>query len=52
MKVHAKLCVIKKKVGHKIVQYGFIGTGNINEKTALSDSDHFLLTMIVRAWLM
>lgn len=44
MKVHAKLCVIKKKVGRKSVQYGFIGTGNLNEKAALSYIDHFLLT--------
>jgi len=44
MKVHAKICVIKKQVGNRIDQYGFIGTGNINEKTALSYTDHFLLT--------
>ena len=44
MKVHAKICVIKKKVGNRIDQYGFIGTGNLNEKTALSYTDHFLLT--------
>ena len=44
MKVHAKICVIKKKVGKRIDLYGFIGTGNLNEKTALSYTDHFLLT--------
>ena len=44
MKVHAKICVIKKQVGNRIEQYGFIGTGNLNEKTALSYTDHFLLT--------
>ena len=44
MKVHAKICVIKKQVGNRIDQYGFIGTGNLNEKTALSYTDHFLLT--------
>ena len=34
IKVHAKLCVIKKKSGKKIIQYGFVSTGNLNEKTA------------------
>ena len=32
MKVHAKLCVIKKRAGKKILQYGFVSTGNLNEK--------------------
>jgi polyphosphate kinase len=44
MKVHAKLCVIKKQIGNRIEQYGFIGTGNLNEKTALIYIDDFLLT--------
>ena len=44
LKVHAKICVIKKQVGHRIDYYGFIGTGNLNEKTALSYTDLFLLT--------
>lgn len=44
MKVHAKICVIKRKLGKKIDLYGFIGTGNLNEETALHYSDHFLLT--------
>lgn len=44
LKVHAKICIIKKRVGKKTKQYGFIGTGNLNEKTALSYTDHFLLT--------
>ena len=44
MKMHAKICVIKKKVGKRILLYGFIGTGNLNEKTSLSYTDHFLLT--------
>lgn len=44
MKVHAKICVIKKQVGKRIDQYGFIGTGNLNEKTALRYTDHILLT--------
>lgn len=44
MKVHAKICVIKKKVGDQIHEYGFVGTGNLHEKTAQIYTDHFLLT--------
>jgi polyphosphate kinase len=44
MKIHAKLCVIKKKVGTRYIQYGFISTGNPNEKTARVYGDHCLLT--------
>jgi polyphosphate kinase len=44
MKVHAKLCVIKKRTGKKIIQYGFVSTGNLNERTAKVYSDHCLLT--------
>lgn len=44
MKVHAKICVIKRQVGNRTDHYGFVGTGNLNEITALSYCDHFLLT--------
>lgn len=44
MKVHAKLCVIKKKVKNKFIHYGFVSTGNVNEKTAKIYGDHSLLT--------
>jgi polyphosphate kinase len=44
IKVHAKICVIKKQVGKKIYQYGFVGTGNLHEKTAQVYTDSFLLT--------
>lgn len=43
-KVHAKLCVIKKRVNGKTYQYGFISTGNFNEKTARIYGDHLLMT--------
>lgn len=43
-KVHAKLCVIKKRVQGKTIQYGFISTGNSNEKTARLYGDHLLFT--------
>jgi polyphosphate kinase len=44
MKVHAKVCVIKKKVGTRSKKYGFVSTGNLNEKTAKVYSDFCLLT--------
>ncbi len=44
LKVHAKLCLIKKRVGKRTIQYGFISTGNLNEKTATVYGDHCLLT--------
>ena len=44
MKVHAKLCIIKKREFNKIKQYGFISTGNFNENTAEYYGDHCLLT--------
>ncbi|MDP1844513.1 MAG: polyphosphate kinase 1 [Sediminibacterium sp.] len=44
MKIHAKLCIIKKRKGNKTVQYGFVSTGNLNEKTARVYGDHCLLT--------
>ena len=44
MKVHAKLCLIKKKKGSRSMHYGFVSTGNLNEKTATLYSDHCLLT--------
>jgi polyphosphate kinase len=44
MKVHAKICVIKKREFNRIKQYGFISTGNLNENTATYYGDHTLLT--------
>jgi len=44
MKVHSKLCLIKKKKGARSIYYGFVSTGNLNEKTATMYSDHCLLT--------
>ena len=44
MKVHSKLCLIKKKKGNRSIYYGFVSTGNLNEKTATMYSDHCLLT--------
>lgn len=44
MKVHAKICVIKKREFNRIKQYGFVSTGNLNENTAQYYGDHCLLT--------
>ncbi|HRI25854.1 MAG TPA: polyphosphate kinase 1 [Ferruginibacter sp.] len=44
MKVHAKLCLIKKKTAKRTIHYGFVSTGNLNEKTALVYGDACLLT--------
>ncbi len=44
IKVHAKICVIQKKEKHKIIQYGFVSTGNLNENTATVYADNCLLT--------
>lgn len=43
-KVHAKLCIIKKRAHNKTLQYGFVSTGNFNEKTARIYGDHLLMT--------
>lgn len=44
LKVHAKLCLIKKRVNKRSVYYGFVSTGNLNERTSLVYGDHCLLT--------
>ncbi len=44
LKVHSKLCIITAKEKGKVFQYGHIGTGNFNEKTAKIYTDFTLLT--------
>ncbi len=44
LKVHAKICLIKKIVNGRTIHYGFVGTCNLNEQTAKIYSDHCLLT--------
>ncbi len=44
MKVHCKICLIKKVVNNKSIYYGFVSTGNLNERTAKIYGDHCLLT--------
>lgn len=44
MKVHAKICLIKKREQNHTIHYGFVSTGNLNEKTSTVYGDHCLLT--------
>ncbi len=44
MKVHAKICLIKKRINNHTFHYGFVSTGNLNEKTSSVYVDHCLLT--------
>ncbi len=44
LKVHAKICLIKKRMHNHTIHYGFVSTGNMNEKTAKIYGDHCLLT--------
>jgi len=44
LKVHAKLCMITRREGEKLVDYALVGTGNYNEITANIYTDHALLT--------
>ena len=45
LKVHSKICLIRKKTtDNNSIFYGFVSTGNLNEKTAKLYADHCLLT--------
>jgi len=44
MKVHAKICVIKRREFNQTKHFGFVSTGNLNENTAKIYGDHCLLT--------
>jgi len=44
LKVHSKLLLITRSEKGKEMQYSCIGTGNMNEMTARTYSDHFLFT--------
>jgi polyphosphate kinase len=44
LKVHAKLCLIRRREGKKNVDYAIVGTGNFNEVTSEIYTDHALLT--------
>lgn len=44
MKIHAKICLIKKVQNNHTTHYGFVSTGNLNESTSKIYGDHCLLT--------
>jgi polyphosphate kinase len=45
LKVHCKICMIRKRTkDHNSIMYGFVSTGNLNERTAKLYADHCLLT--------
>ena len=44
LKVHAKIYTIKRREEDKVVTYAYLGTGNLNEKTAKIYGDHGILT--------
>lgn len=44
LKVHSKICLIKRNEKNKMVRYAYFGTGNFNEVTARIYCDHALLT--------
>jgi polyphosphate kinase len=44
LKIHAKLCLIRKRINNFTIHYGFVSTGNLNERTARVYGDHCLLT--------
>ncbi len=46
LKIHAKLFLISRREGDKIIRYAHIGTGNFNEKTARLYTDYSLLTAV------
>ncbi len=44
LKVHSKTCVIERREQNKLVRYGFVSTGNVNESTAKIYTDYTLFT--------
>ncbi|MCH2194275.1 polyphosphate kinase 1 [Kordia sp.] len=44
LKVHSKTCVIERREQGKLVRYGFVSTGNVNESTAKIYTDYTLFT--------
>lgn len=44
LKVHSKICLIHRQEGNKLMRYGFISTGNLNESTARIYTDYTLFT--------
>lgn len=45
LKVHAKIALVVKRAGAGPTMYGYVGTGNFNEKTAKVYTDHGIFTV-------
>jgi polyphosphate kinase len=45
LKVHSKICLVKRKEGKRWVNYSYLGTGNFNEETSSIYCDHGLFTV-------
>ena len=43
-KVHAKTFLVKRREADRLVSYAYLGTGNLNEKTARIYADHGILS--------
>lgn len=48
LKVHAKLCLVTRTEGSVKRRYGYLSTGNFNEKTAQLYTDHGIFTSDLR----
>ncbi|MBT0727642.1 polyphosphate kinase 1 [Rosenbergiella australiborealis] len=48
LKIHAKLFLITRREGDKVIRYAHIGTGNFNERTARIYTDYSLLSSDAR----
>ncbi|KQS38140.1 polyphosphate kinase 1 [Pedobacter sp. Leaf194] len=44
LKVHAKVALVKRKIGDRLLYTGLLATGNFNESTASFYTDHILMT--------
>lgn len=44
LKVHAKVALVKRREQQRIIYYGLLSTGNLNESTATVYTDHILFT--------
>ncbi|WP_316829822.1 polyphosphate kinase 1 [Pedobacter aquatilis] len=44
LKVHAKVALVKRKSGNRMLYTGLLATGNFNESTAAFYTDHILMT--------
>ncbi|MFN4763946.1 polyphosphate kinase 1 [Gillisia sp. Q332] len=44
LKVHCKTCVIEREEKGKLIKYGFLSTGNLNESTSRIYTDYTLFT--------